>query len=150
MLLETLLVFFLLFVCSYWQTKGIIHYSKLLKKRLQIARYEIMLLVQLPVGNGMRDVSKPTKEKVLCMCEFSIHKRCQIDSLGDCGDWNFIYPWSRCSADCNSVKICCITLLLHPTSALHRQPPGARSAFFLCAPSSSWLPEGCEGGFFCV
>lgn len=92
MLLETLLFFFFLFVCAYWQIKGIIHYSKLLKKRLQIARYEIMLLVQLPVGNGMWDVWEPTKEKVLCMCEFSIHKRCQIDSLGDCGDRNFIYP----------------------------------------------------------
>lgn len=35
LLLETLQLFgffFLLFVCSYWQTKGIIHYSKLLKE----------------------------------------------------------------------------------------------------------------------
>lgn len=119
-------------------------------KRLQIARYEIMLLVPLPVGNGMWDVSKPTKEKVLCMCEFSIHKRCQIDNHGDCGDRNFIYPWRRCSADCSSAKISCIILLFHPTCALHRQPLGVRSSSFLCAPSGSWLTKGCEGGFLCV
>lgn len=86
------------------------------------------------------------------MCEFSIHKRCQIDSLGDCGDWNFIYPYSRCSADCSGAKICCIILLLHPTGALPRQPLGVRSSLErkLCAPSNSWLPKGCQGGFFCV
>lgn len=93
MLFKTLLLFFSLsLICLFLLTKGIIHYSKLLEKRFQIARYEIMPLAQLPAGNGMWDVSKPTKEKVLCMCEFSIHKRCQIDSLGGCGDGNFIYP----------------------------------------------------------
>lgn len=51
-----------------------------------------MLLVHLPVGNGVPDVLEPTKKKVLCTRDVSIHKRCQIDSLGDCGDWNVIYP----------------------------------------------------------
>lgn len=82
------------------------------------------------------------------MYEFSIHKRCQIDSHGDCGDRNFIYPWRRCSADFSSAKISHIILLLNPTCALHRQPLGVRSSSFLCAPSGSWLTKGCEGGFF--
>lgn len=88
-----------------------------------------MLLVHLPVGNGVPDVSEPTKKKVLCTCDVSIHRRCQIDSLGDCGDWNVIYPYERCSADCNSAKISFLILLLHPISALQRQPPGVRSTF---------------------
>lgn len=151
MLLETLLFWgFFSLICSCWQTKGIIRYSKLLKKSLQIARYEIMPLVQFPVENGMWDVSEPTKEKVLCMCEFSIHKRCQIDSLGDCGDWNFIYPWSGCSADCSGAEISGIVLLFHPASALHWQPLGTMSSFVLWAPSNTWLPKGCEGGALCV
>lgn len=109
-----------------------------------------MLLVPLPVGNGMWNVSKPTKEKVLCMCEFSIHKRCRIDSHGACGDRSFIYPWRRCSADCSSAKISWFILLLHPICALHRQPLGVRSSSFLCSPSESWLTKGCQGGFLCV
>lgn len=84
------------------------------------------------------------------MCEFSIHKRCQIDSLGDCGDWNFIYPQSRCSADCNSANIFCIILLLHPTSALLRQSPGPRCSFILHAHSNPGCQNDVRGGFECV
>lgn len=50
--------------------------------------------------------------------------------------------------NCNSAKMSCIILLL-----LYQCPSQAASGVrssFLCAPSNSWLPKGCEGVLLCV